>query len=156
MTPPLRGIHHVKLPVADLERSVDFYAAVFGAVRLVEADHVDAEGRLYAVILRVPGLDPLVELRLDPARARATTGFDPLTLAVDDRAALAAWRTHLDRLGVAHSEEIPAIRAWLVVFADPDGTRLRLYTLEQHGPEVPAAVDDPWVAVPRPPDGPES
>ncbi|WP_018334025.1 VOC family protein [Actinomycetospora chiangmaiensis] len=151
MTPSLRGIHHVKLPVSDLLRSVDFYTAVFGAVRLTDADHVDGDGRLYAVILRVPGLDPLVELRLDAEQARASAGFDPLTLAVDDRAALAAWSAHLDARGVAHSPVIAAIRAWLVVFADPDGTRLRLYTLEQHGPEVAPAVDDPWLARPSAP-----
>jgi catechol 2,3-dioxygenase-like lactoylglutathione lyase family enzyme len=145
MTPTLRGIHHVKLPVSDLARSVDFYTAVFGAVRLTDADHVDRDGRLYAVILRVPGLDPLVELRLEPDQARASAGFDPITLAVDDRAALAAWSAHLDALGVDHSPVIAAIRAWLVVLADPDGTRLRLYTLEQHGSEVAPAEDDPWI-----------
>ncbi|MDL5156213.1 VOC family protein [Actinomycetospora termitidis] len=149
MTPPLRDIHHVKLPVTDLTRSIDFYTAVFDAHRLTEADHLDDDGRLYAVILRVPGLSPLVELRLDPEQAAAHAGFDPLTLAVDDRAALEQWAAHLDHLGVEHSDQITAIQAWLVVFADPDGTRLRLYTLEQHGPELPTNVDDSWITRPR-------
>ncbi|MDT7745846.1 MAG: hypothetical protein QOE59_4924 [Actinomycetota bacterium] len=146
--PPLRGIHHVKLPVADLERSLVFYRDVLGAVRIAAADHVDASGLRYACILDVPGLGTLLELRLDPEQAAATDGFDPLTLAIDDRAVLAAWREHLDGLGVAHSGEIPSIQAWLTVFADPDGIRLRLYTLEQHGPEIAAAVDHPWVERP--------
>ena len=141
----LRGIHHVKIAVSDLERSLKFYADVFGARRIPDADHVDDAGRLYACILDVPGLGTLLELRLAPEQAARGRGFDPLTLAVDDRAALADWRSHLDALGVAHSGEVVALRAWLTVFGDPDGTRLRLYTLEEHGPDVTPDVTNPWL-----------
>lgn len=141
----LRGIHHVKIAVSDLERSVRFYADVLGARRITDADHVDDTGLLYACILDVPGLGSLLELRLAPDRAWRARGFDPLTLAVDDRTALADWRAHLDTLGVEHSGEIVALRAWLTVFADPDDTRLRLYTLEEHGPEVVPDVTNPWL-----------
>jgi catechol 2,3-dioxygenase-like lactoylglutathione lyase family enzyme len=146
---PLRGVHHLKIAVSDLSRSVDFYTAVFGARRITEADHVDAAGRLYACILDVAGLGTLLELRLDPGQAAATAGFDPVTIAVDDRAALAAWRAHLDALDVPHSGEIVAVQAWLTVLADLDGTRLRLYTLERHGPELTPDVADPWLTPPR-------
>ena len=141
----LRGIHHVKIAVSDLERSVRFYADVFAARRIPDADHVDDAGRLYACILHVPGLGTLLELRLDADRAARGAGFDPLTLAVDDRAALAVWRDHLDGLGVEHSGGIVALRAWLTVFADPDGTRLRLYTLSEHGPDLRPDVGNPWL-----------
>jgi catechol 2,3-dioxygenase-like lactoylglutathione lyase family enzyme len=145
-TPPaLRGVHHLKIPVSDLSRSVEFYTAVFGARRIAEADHVDAAGQLYACILDIADLGTLLELRLDPGQASAMAGFDPVTIAVDDRAALAAWRAHLDALEVPHSDEIVAIQAWLIVLADPDGIRLRFYTLERHGPELTPGVDDPWL-----------
>jgi catechol 2,3-dioxygenase-like lactoylglutathione lyase family enzyme len=144
--PPLRGIHHVKLPVSDLDVSLAFYETALGAERLPEADHLRADGTRYACILRAPGLGTLLELRLDPAQAAAQRHFDPLTIAVDDRAALAAWEAHLEAVGVPHSPVLPALQAWLLVVEDPDGIRVRLYTLETHGPEVPAAGDDPWIA----------
>jgi catechol 2,3-dioxygenase-like lactoylglutathione lyase family enzyme len=150
VVPSLRGIHHLKLPVSDLDRSVAFWEDAFAARRVAELDHVDDDGRRYACILDVPGLGTRLELRLDPSWAAATDGRDPVTLAVDDRAALVAWRRHLSDLDVPHSGEIASLRAWITVVEDPDGTRLRLYTLEQHGPEIPAEIDDPWlVHVPR-------
>lgn len=94
MTPLLRGIHHLKLPTADLERAVAFLTEAVAAERLPEADHVRPDGTVYGYILRVLGLDTLVELRLDPDQAAAARGFDPVTFAVEDRAAL--WETHRD------------------------------------------------------------
>jgi hypothetical protein len=35
--------------------------------------------------------------------------------------------------------------AWLIVVQDPDGNRLRLYTLETHGPELKPEEDNPWI-----------
>ena len=37
------------------------------------------------------------------------------------------------------------VQAWLVAFDDADGNRLRLYTLETHGPAIGAEEDNPWV-----------
>jgi hypothetical protein len=53
---------------------------------------------------------------------------------------------HLDRLGVARSDEITAIQAWLIVFNDPDEHQLHL-TLETHGPELPPDEDNPWLGM---------
>lgn len=145
--PPLLGIHHVKLPVSDLDRSLSFYERALGARRIAEADHRRlSDNSLYAYILEVPGFGCWLELRLHPARARVHAGFDSMTLSVRDRASLVAWSEHLDAVGVRRSPVITAIRAWLVVLEDPDGNRLRLYSLETHGPEVAPDEDHPWVA----------
>jgi catechol 2,3-dioxygenase-like lactoylglutathione lyase family enzyme len=78
--PALAGIHHVKLPVADLQRSLRFYEVVLGAERIPEADHHrESDGALYGLILRVPGLGALLELRLNPDAAARQRGFDPFT-----------------------------------------------------------------------------
>jgi hypothetical protein len=69
-------------------------------------------------------------------RAERHRLFDPVTIAVRDRATLAAWDEYLTGQGIAHSEVITAIQAWLIVVPDPDDHRLRLYTLETHGPEL--------------------
>lgn len=151
--PELAGVHHLKLAVSDLDVALDFYERTLGAVRIPAADHHRrSDGSLYAYLCEVPGLGTLLELRLDPDRARAHRGFDPVTVAVPSRAGLDAWTAHLDRQGVIHSGVVTAIRSWLVAFEDPDGTRLRLYSLEEHGPELEPDEDNPWVTggpVPR-------
>jgi hypothetical protein len=56
--------------------------------------------------------------------------FDPLAITVDDLAALGRWDAALTQLGVLHSPIVDAVRGWLIVIQDPDGNRIRLYTLE--------------------------
>ena len=144
--PALDGIHHLKLPVSDLDRSLGFYQRVFGAERIEAADHHrESDGTLYGLILEVPGLGALLELRLDAAAAARQRGFDPFTIAVANRDVLARWSFHLEAAGVPHSSVITAIQAWLVVLEDPDGHRLRLYTRETHGRDVKPDEDNPWL-----------
>lgn len=144
--PPLHGIHHLKFPVGDLERSLGFYERALGASRVAKWDHVHQDGTRYAMILEVPGLGTRLELRLDPEAAERQRGFNPVIIAVQDRSALQAWADYLDGAGIEHSPVLAAIQAWLVVFVDPDGRQLRLYTLEMHGPELPPDEDSPWIA----------
>ncbi|MFF3979772.1 VOC family protein [Streptomyces sp. NPDC001571] len=141
------GIHHLKLPVTDLERSARWYGKVLGAHRLTELDHRRPDGTLFAVILDVPGLGTRLELRLDPDTATALDGYDFLTLAVNDRTALDRWTAHLDALDVPHSPPVVALVGWLLVVPDPDGLRLRLYTAAPHGLD-PARIeyDSPWLS----------
>ena len=98
MSPPdFLGIHHLKFPVSDLERSCDFYTRVLGARRLGHLDHHDANKQLYAVILDVPHLGTPLELRLNATQAMHHKGFDPVTLKVEGRADLQKW---IDRKSV--------------------------------------------------------
>ena len=143
--PPLRGLHHVKFPVYDLERSMRFYEMLFRAERIPALDHKLPDGSVYAHIMEVPELGTRIELRLNPAQADQQREFDPVTIAVDDRPALEAWGKRLDELRIDHSPIIVSIQAWLLVFHDPDRRRLRFYTLESHGPEVKPEPDSPWV-----------
>jgi catechol 2,3-dioxygenase-like lactoylglutathione lyase family enzyme len=146
MSPPdLLGIHHLKFPVADLERSSDFYSRVFGARRLGHLDHYDADKRLYAIILDVPHLGTPLELRLNATQATHQKGFDPVTLKVEGRADLHKWIEHLQHERVPHSPVLTAYVGWLVAFEDPDGRRIRLYTNERHGPELTPSTDPIWL-----------
>jgi hypothetical protein len=97
-------------------------------------------------VVEVPGLGTPLQLRLDPERAARQTMFDPLGIAVDDRAALERWDAALTELGVLHSPVLEAVTGWLIVIQDPDGNRIRLYTLESHGPEAKPATNNPWLA----------
>jgi catechol 2,3-dioxygenase-like lactoylglutathione lyase family enzyme len=144
--PPLLGVHHLKLPVSDLAVSLAFYERAFDAQRIPAADHRrESDGSLYAYILAVPGLGTMLELRLNPERAIAHAGFDPITLTVADRATLGQWEDHLTRAGILHSPVITAIQAWLIVVEDPDANRLRLYTRETHGPELKPDEGNVWL-----------
>jgi catechol 2,3-dioxygenase-like lactoylglutathione lyase family enzyme len=144
--PKLLGIHHLKLPVSDLARSLAFYESAFEAKRIPAADHRrETDGSLYAHILEMPGLGTLLELRLNPERALSHARFDPITIAVADRATLGEWDAHLSSAGISHSPVITAIQAWLVVVEDPDGNRLRLYTRETHGPELKPDEGNSWL-----------
>ena len=126
--PALTGVHHLKFPVHDLAASIAWFETALGAVRVVAQDHVDREGRLFAVILRVPGLGSPIELRHAPETARAAQGYDPVTFGVADRAALEAWVSHLDRAGVDHSPIINGFIGQMIEFRTIDGLSVRLYT----------------------------
>jgi len=143
--PTIDGIHHLKFAVTDCDRSLAFYESVFGARRLPQADHKDAAGAIYAYICDMPGWGTLLDLRLSAAHGGAARRFDPITLTIPDRAALAGWIAHLDALGVPHSGEIVTVLAFMLVIEDPDGRRIRLYTREKHGPELPGQRDHPWM-----------
>ena len=87
----------------------------------------------------------MLELRLNPERARAHRLFDPVTISVDDREALRRWDAYLTDKSILHSPVITGVQAWLMVIQDPDGNRLRLYTHEKHGPDLAPDEDSPWV-----------
>jgi catechol 2,3-dioxygenase-like lactoylglutathione lyase family enzyme len=143
--PPFQGIHHLKFPVADLDRSLRFYERALGARRIPEFDHVDPQGRLFAYILMVPNLGAPLELRLSAVLAERHRCFDPLTMTVDSRADLVAWIHYFDSVKVPHSPVLAGGVGWLIVFEDPDGRRLRFYTRESHGPELSPDFASPWV-----------
>jgi catechol 2,3-dioxygenase-like lactoylglutathione lyase family enzyme len=131
--PVLVGIHHVKFPVTDLARSRGWYERVFG-LRPVLEFRDDHDGVVRGVSYDVPGVPGVnLALRENPVAARGIAGFDPVSFAIADRAAAEAWVARLDELGIGHSPVIDATIGWLVVFHDPDGTAIHLYTMESHG-----------------------
>jgi catechol 2,3-dioxygenase-like lactoylglutathione lyase family enzyme len=131
-SPVLSGIHHVKIPVTDLNRSIDWYGRVFGFV--VTMEFPEADDVVCGVAGTVPGLgDTQLTLRVNPDAARGCAGFDPVSFAVDGHADIEAWAAYLDGLGIAHSPVIEASAGWLLVFDDPDGISLHLYSWAGHG-----------------------
>jgi catechol 2,3-dioxygenase-like lactoylglutathione lyase family enzyme len=130
--PHLAGIHHVKLPVTDLARSRAWYQRVFGFE--VAWEFPEADGVVRGVAGSMPGLgDVLVGLRENSQAAAGCRAFDPVSFAVQGRADVESWAAHLDGLGVGHSPVIEASIGWLLVFTDPDGLQLHLYSWERHG-----------------------
>lgn len=130
--PELAGIHHVKIPVTDLARSLRWYREVFGF--RVTIEFPDDDGVLRGVGGTMPGLgDAVVALRENPKAAQGCAGFDPVGFGIADRADAESWAAYLDTLGIRHSPVIEASKGWLLVFNDPDGLELHLYTWADHG-----------------------
>lgn len=131
----LKGFHHVKLPVADVRRSRDWYQRVLGFE--VEIEFVE-DGVLMGVGLRDAGGTVRLAARHDPARAVALAGFDPIALGVAAHGDLEAWQRRLDDLEEPHGGIVSGHQGSVLVgMHDPDGIEVRLYTLENHDAESP-------------------
>ena len=89
--PSLSGIHHLKVPVVDLDASLAWYQTILGAHLLTGLDHVDSDGTRYATILEIPGLPVLLNCagrhrraRIAPVRSdRARTRYRRTVRSVD-------------------------------------------------------------------------
>jgi catechol 2,3-dioxygenase-like lactoylglutathione lyase family enzyme len=120
------GLHHLKLPVTDVERSREWYRRALGFVDEVEFRE---DGVLRGVGLRHIEADLRLALREDPERARALAGFDTFCLAVGIRDDLDVLLTRLDELGIPHTDPVPGHRGWAADVPDPDGHVVRVHTL---------------------------
>jgi catechol 2,3-dioxygenase-like lactoylglutathione lyase family enzyme len=124
----LGGFHHVKLPVSDVHKSLEWYRRVLGLEVAIEFTE---EGVLRGVALRDADGTLMLALREDPGRAATLSGFDPLALGVPTLDDLRAWADHLDAAGEPHSPIEEGRVGWLIGgVTDPDGIEVRLYTLQ--------------------------
>ncbi|MFC4008404.1 VOC family protein [Nonomuraea purpurea] len=125
----LGGFHHVKLPISNVHKSLEWYRQVLGlevAIEFVE------DGVLRGVALTDAGQTLMIALREEPERAAGWSGFDPVALAVPTLQALHAWSDHLDALSVEHSGIAEGSVGWLIGgITDPDGIEIRLYTQQR-------------------------
>jgi hypothetical protein len=111
-------VHHLALRVADLERSIGFYAGVLGLAVVRRWD--DEHGAPRSAWLRAGSVVLMLERRLAGAGVEQGSGH-VLALAVDD---LGQWEARLHRHAVAldgRSEHTLYVR-------DPDGHRVGLST----------------------------
>jgi catechol 2,3-dioxygenase-like lactoylglutathione lyase family enzyme len=119
-------LHHVKLPVTDVERSRQWYSRAFDFTCELEFRE---EGRLRGVGLRHGGSELRLALREDPARAAALAGFDTLCLAVGTRADLDELLAQLDTRGIGHTMPVAGRGGDAVDVPDPDRHLVRVHTL---------------------------
>lgn len=129
-TSGIRGVSHLSLSVADLDRSLGFYRDVLGLSVFVEPFDATAfdgrEAMLLAgrVVIVLQAHRSNGGERFDPTR----TGLDHLAFHVAKRSDLATWASRLDRHGVAHSETKDAGGlGWMIELRDPDGVQLELF-----------------------------
>jgi catechol 2,3-dioxygenase-like lactoylglutathione lyase family enzyme len=143
MIPTLADVHHLKLPVSDLDRSIEWYASRLGYQVVIEFRQ---HGQRAGVSMTHPNGGPMLGLILDPRRARASAGFDYFSIGVPDRQRLEALAGHLSGLGEAHAGVQFATLGWILpMLRDPDGHEVRFYSMESHtqtDPNAPLIVDD--------------
>jgi glyoxylase I family protein len=130
--PPLAGLHHFGISVADVERSIRFYCDVLGADLLLAETPEGEDQRRFsgrAAILSLGG--QVLDLcehssnageRFDPAR----TGLDHFALEAQSLDGLRAWASWLDASGVARSEirKVSGDLGASFDFVDPDGIQI--------------------------------
>lgn len=128
--PRLDGVHHLKLPVSDVARSLEWYRTRLGYEKSVE--FVEG-GTLMGIGMRHSAGRPGLALRLDPDRAAAAAGFDYFAIGVPDRAAITELADRLTALGDEHAGVHRASTGWILpLLHDPDGHEVRFYTTEHH------------------------
>jgi catechol 2,3-dioxygenase-like lactoylglutathione lyase family enzyme len=142
----LSGLHHIKIPVFDLEVSLNWYQRVFGGDHVRASDHLDSDGARYAAIVSIAGVPVPVELRWAPTAAKALRECDTTVLAVESAEQLHDWIAHLDVNEVEHSPVLSGGGGPIVIIVDPDGKFIRLMVSPPGGvaaQTLPAAHLDP-------------
>jgi catechol 2,3-dioxygenase-like lactoylglutathione lyase family enzyme len=119
------GIHHVTLPVSDVERSRDWYGLAFGLEVLHQVTGPDTA----EITMAHPSVSIELVLRRDPLRAQALAGFNALSLVVGTIEDLNVVVERLDAHGIAHGQMTSSSRGQRVEVADPDGLVVQLTTL---------------------------
>ena len=136
------SVHHLRLAVSDVQRSVAFYTEILGFQVAVDAPPPPDDENYEALVDSLQGGVILMHqgmfIGLRPVNAeRATEGdrFDPfrvgldhLSFSVPSRADLDAATRLLDERGVEHGpiRELAPLGLSFLAFFDPDGIALEL------------------------------
>jgi catechol 2,3-dioxygenase-like lactoylglutathione lyase family enzyme len=131
---PARGIHHVDLAVADVERSLAFYLALLGPLGWArEVRYPTYRGTEEVVYLEDPTSGTALGLRpADEGEYRYyAVGIEHLAFEVDERGEVdAAYARCLERDANIHfpPEEDRDIENYYAIFVfDPDGIRVEVF-----------------------------
>lgn len=128
--PELPSISHVALSVTDLATSLPWYERLFGVEPAMTLSDGPFERKVFALAGgQLFGLTAHEGARPGQTFDVVAPGLDHVGFACADRAAVAAWQTHLDQIGVPHGGVVEADYGWALSFTDPDGNALEFFAL---------------------------
>ena len=123
--PPFPAITHYAFTVSDLDRSIAWYEALFGAPPFFVGDESTYRFAVW--------LEQKFGLHQHRATSEATP-FDELRIGLDhvafgcvNREELVEWSQRLDELGIAHGEIVDAFYGSGLAFRDPDNIQLEFF-----------------------------
>lgn len=122
-------IAHVALTVSDLERSIEWYTALFATPPAHVGEMLRGTSHHYSLaVWREPNLGlhhfaDAVAARFDERRP----GLDHLAFACANTDELHAWTAHLDRLGIERGDILVEPYGSGLAFRDPDNIALEFF-----------------------------
>jgi catechol 2,3-dioxygenase-like lactoylglutathione lyase family enzyme len=147
--PKTYGINHLKLPARDLHRTLAFYTDVMGCEYIQEYDHRNAQGELFAVMVKFKQQstsDMIIEIRKNEEYAHKQVHWDPITWGVSTRRDLEDWKAWFEHCNVKCSAKIfTGLKGWVLSALDPDKRIVRIYCDEEHEWTTEFDHDEFWL-----------
>jgi glyoxylase I family protein len=119
-------ITHVALTVSDLNRSVPWYRALFGAEPVIDEDTGPFRHVVWAVGQTLVGLHQFPDGRTEAFDERRV-GLDHLAFACANRGELEQWEAKLGELGIKNGGIVDAPYGSGLSFRDPDNIALEFF-----------------------------
>ena len=120
------AITHVAVTVSDLDVSVPWYDALFGASAVLDEDTGPFRHVVYSLGGTLFGLHQFP----DPASGdfdERRKGLDHVAFGAASRDELSTWEGHLNELGIEHGGIVDAGYGSGLSFRDPDGIALEIF-----------------------------
>jgi glyoxylase I family protein len=121
------AITHVALTVSDLDRSVPWYRALFGAEPVLDEDTGSFHHVVWVVGQTLVGLHQFPDPASNEPFNERRIGLDHLAFASANRSELVEWEARLNELGVAHGGIVDASYGSGLSFRDPDNIALEFF-----------------------------
>ena len=127
--PEFPSLAHIAVTVTDLDRSTQWYTALFGAGPVLDED--EESGAFHHTVYALSG-GHLFGLHThtqatDASFDERNTGLDHVAFACSDRGELQQWADRLTELGVTHGGIKDAAYGSGLSFRDPDGIALEFF-----------------------------
>ena len=122
------GLGHVAVTVTDLDRSIPWYEALFGAKPVLDEDTGPFRHVVWAVGPgHLVGLHQFPALTSSDAFDERRPGLDHVSFGCANRTELEKWAGRLDELGIAHGGVVDAPYGSGLSFRDPDNIALEFF-----------------------------
>ncbi len=124
------GLQHVAITVSDLERSTQWYSALFGSPPVLDED--EESGTFHHTVFALDGgtlfgLHTHMGAESGDQADERRTGLDHISFALAGSVELELWKSRLDTLGIAHGGIKKAHYGSGISFRDPDNIALEFF-----------------------------